>query len=111
MEITEQRQGAVTVVKPQGPLVQADAEQFKARLTDIMAKSLGRFVVDATAVAYVDSRGLEVLLDATEQLAESGQILRLCGCNETLREVLDLTELDAQFEHFEDVNTAVRSFL
>lgn len=111
MDIVEQRQGAVTVVKPIGPLVQADADQFKARITEVMSRTLGRFVVDASAVPYVDSRGLEVLLDATEELADSGQTLRLCGVNETVREILDLTELDSQFEHFEDLNTAVRSFL
>jgi anti-anti-sigma factor len=59
----------------------------------------------------VDSKALEVLLDATERLADSGQALRLCGANETVREVLDLTDLSRFFEHYQDVNSAVRSFL
>jgi len=33
------------------------------------------------------------------------------SARETVREILDLTELSPLFEHFEDVNTAVRSFL
>lgn len=111
MEILEQRQGAVTVVKPQGPLCGQDAEQFLQRVKDVMGKSLGRFVVDCGAIAYVDSRGLEVLKQTTEQLADGGQALRLCGCNETVREVLDLTDLSKLFEHYEDVGSAVRSFL
>jgi anti-sigma B factor antagonist len=111
MEINEQRQGAVTVLKPQGPLVAQDAEQFKDKLAGVLATSLGRFVVDASEIPYVDSRGLEVLKEATEQLSDSGQALRLCGANETVREVLDITDLSKLFEHYQDVNSAVRSFL
>ena len=111
MEISEQRQGAVTVLKPHGPIVQADAEQFQLAVAEAIEKSLGRLVVDATDVAYADSRGLEVLVDATGELSQSGQALKLCGATETLREILDLTDLTKLFEHYEDVNTAVRSFL
>ncbi len=111
MEINEQRQGAVTVLKPQGPLVAQDAEQFKETLSAVLATSLGRFVVDASEIPFVDSRGLEVLKEATEHLSDSGQALRLCGANETLREVFDLTDLSKLFEHYQDVNSAVRSFL
>lgn len=111
MEIIEQRQGAVTVLKPQGPLVSSDAEQFRERVVGVIDKSLGRFVIDATEIPYVDSRGLEVLKETTEELMQSGQALRLCGANELVREVLDLTDLSKQFEHYQDVNAAVRSFL
>lgn len=111
MDILEQREGAVTVVKPMGPILLGEAEQLKTKLCDVMGRSLGRFVVDASSVAYVDSRGLEVLVEACEALGDGGQVMRLCGANETLREVLDLTGLSGHFEHFADVHTAVRSFL
>ena len=111
MDIHEQTHGAVSVLKPQGPLVTSDAQQFSERLKDIASRSLGRVVVDASAVAYVDSAGLEVLADVCEQMAGSGQGLKICGVNETLREVLELTDLAGLVEHFEDVHAAVRSFL
>lgn len=111
MEIVEQRQGAVTVVVPRGPLVGQDADEFRSRVAGVMDRSLGRFVVDASEVPYVDSRGLEVLKETTEELSRSGQALRLCGANETVREVLELTALAPLFEHFQDVGSAVRSFL
>ena len=111
MEILEQTSGAVRVLKPRGPLVTTDADQFKVRALGVLEASLGRFVVDASAVPYVDSRGLEVLAEITDQLSQSGQSLRLCGLNDTVREVLDLTDLTSHFEQFEDVTSAVRSFL
>lgn len=111
MEIQEQRQGAVTVLKPMGALAQGDADQFKSLAAGVVVRSLGRIVVDASAVAYVDSRGLEVLVEITDELSQGGRALRLCGTNETVREVLELTDLADRFEHFEDVTSAVRSFL
>lgn len=99
------------MLRPVGPLVQEDAAEFRRRLMELRQSSLGRFIVDAAAVPYADSRGLEVLLDVHEELARAGQSLKLCGLNETLREVLTLTELSACFEHFEDTGAAVRSFL
>ncbi|MBK9187889.1 MAG: STAS domain-containing protein [Phycisphaerales bacterium] len=111
MEIQEQRHGAVTVLKPQGPLCQADAEMFGKKLQEMLGRSLGRLVVDASAIAYVDSQGLEAMVQATDELAQSGRALHLCGAGDTLREVLDLTGLIERFELYEDVNAAVRSFL
>jgi anti-sigma B factor antagonist len=111
LEILEQRQGAVTVLRPQGPLCGTDADRLGQRIKEVLVRSLGRFVLDCAEIPFVDSRGLEVLKETTDQLSEGGQAMRLCAANETLREVLDLTDLSKQFEHYQDVNSAVRSFL
>ena len=111
MKISEQRSGAVTVLKPEGPILEGDAVAFKQKLMATLSASLGRFVVDMSAVPYVDSTGLEALVEVTEEMSGSGQALRLCSPNKTVREVLELTDLSSLFDHFEDTNTAVRSFL
>jgi anti-sigma B factor antagonist len=111
MKIHEQLQGAVIVLKPEGPLIETDAATVKQRLLQTLSSSLGRFVVDMSAIPYVDSKGLEALVDVTEEMGRSGQALRMCGANKTVREVLELTDLASHFEHFADANTAVRSFL
>jgi len=110
MEIEEQRQGAVTVVRPIGALSQENAQQFTNHAQEVRSKSLGRFIIDVSAIPYIDSKGLEALVDLTELMAQSGQSLKLCGANETVREVLDLTDLGSLFESCEDANSAVRSF-
>jgi len=111
MRIETQKIGAVTVFEPQGPIIQDDAETFGGRLEETLRTSMGRLVVDVSAVPYLDSRGLEILADAAQSLQQTGQSLRLAGTNETLRTVFDLTELAAIFDHYQDVNSAVRSFL
>lgn len=111
MEFKEQKVGAVLVLRPEGPLKADSAEDLKNRMTQAMGESLGRCVLDASAIQFIDSRGLETLLEINEAVAQTGHLLKLCGANETVREVLDLTQLAAQFEQFPDVSSAVRSFL
>ena len=111
MEIQEKQHGAVTALKPLGPVTGEDARDLKVRILDVRTKSLGRLVLDVSSVPFIDSAGLEALLDVTEELDLTGQALKLCGSNDVLREVLELTDLASLFEHYEDVNSAVRSFL
>lgn len=109
MNITEQREGEVAIIKPQGLLTGSDADTLKSRLAAVLDDP-GRVVLDASEIAFADSRGLEVLVEATERLIRSGQALKLAGVNETLREALELTELATLFEQYEDVEAAVGSF-
>ena len=111
MEMVTQQRGAVMVVRPSGPLTGAEAEAFKTRIRELMRENLGRIVIDASALPFVDSKGLESLADVAEELAQSGKGLKVCAANETLRQVIELTGLSPQFEHFDDTNAAVRSFL
>jgi len=111
MEITDQTQGAVRVLKPRGPLAAPEAEEFKTRAAETASESLGRLLIDASGVPFVDSRGLEVLVELSEDLSQSGRALKLCSLNETVREVLELTDLAGLFEFYDDVNAGVRSFL
>jgi anti-anti-sigma factor len=111
MLLKEQEIGAVHVLRPEGPLKDADADQFRQRVVEVIAGSLGRCVVDASAIQYVDSKGLEALVDANDEISETGQSLKLCGANDTVRQALDLTDLASRFEYYADVNAAVRSFL
>lgn len=111
MEIVEQRQGAVAVLKPVGPLCLEDADEFRGRLREAVQQHLGRIVLDASAMAYVDSKGLEALYELADSLGQSGQALKMCYANDTLREALDLTNLLPMFDLYEDINGAVRSFL
>jgi anti-anti-sigma factor len=111
MKIQSQQNGAVTIIRPEGPLLEVDAEEVKKTLLETSAETLGRVVLDMEAIPFVDSRGLEVLVEVTEEMSESGQALKLCAANKTVREVLELTALAPLFEHFEDVGSAARSFL
>jgi anti-anti-sigma factor len=111
MEMQEQNLGAVTVIKPVGALVGEDAGYFRTRTLALASKHLGRIVVDASGIPFVDSSGAEALVDVTEELALGGRALKLCATNPMLKEVLELTGWSDAFEFFAEVQAGVRSFL
>jgi anti-anti-sigma factor len=111
VNIEEQMQGAVLILRPHGPLVTEDAEQFRLCAAQAIGEHLGRLVVDTASIPFVDSSGLEALLNVAGEMAQAGQSLKLCALTETLREVLDLTDLADSFDIYADVKTALRSFL
>ncbi|MFI4860495.1 MAG: STAS domain-containing protein [Phycisphaerales bacterium JB063] len=109
--LTEIKHGAVQVLRPEGPLVLEDAEILRARAIAAAGPALGRVVLDMVEAKYVDSEGLEALLDISDRLASCGQTLRLVNVTATVREVLQITGLSQKFEYHDDANSAVRSFL
>ena len=109
--ISEERHGAVLVIKPDGPLVQEEAQALAEAALGSSRDLLGRLTSDLSASPYIDSVGLETRLDLADELDASGQTLRLAGVSATVREVMDLTGLTNRFEFHEDANLAVRSFL
>ena len=111
MEIASEFSGGVRVLRPNGPLVRTDADQFAAEVRGARDESRGRLVVDCADVHFVDSAGLETLLDLSDDFADAALVLRLAAANETVREVIELTGLSESFELYADVHSAVRSFM
>ena len=93
----------MTVIKPYGPIAGSDSDLFQAHLMRLVAERPPRIVLDASKVSFMDSRGLEAIAEATEQLIRTGEALKLAGVSETLREVLELTELAPLFEEYDDL--------
>lgn len=111
MTLEEQSIGAVTVLRPIGPVASAeDAQQFQSQSVRLVRSSLGRFVLDASEMSYVDSTGLEALVDIADQLNTFGHALKISGMSETLSETIRVTQTAESFEPFEQVQDAVRSY-
>ena len=111
MQIYEEHEGAMTILKPQGSLSRSHADQLKQRVEMALKASLPGegVVIDVASVPLVDSRGLEVLVEISGALAKNGQLLKLCSPNETIRRVFELTDIASLFEYFDDAQAAVRS--
>jgi len=111
MVIEQQTIGAVTILRPEGPVSGTeDAGQFRTAVEGLAGRAMGRVVLDASEIAFVDSEGLEAMLGLAESLEAIGQSLRLGAPGETLRETIVLNELSEHFETHDDIQDAVRSF-
>lgn len=111
MKVTCQKVGSVEVLQPEGPLTEETLPDFRVAAQRPLAAPHPRMVVSMGSVPFMDSRALEMLVDCAAQLRERNLSLKLAGLPPTCREILYLTDLQAQFELFDEVTDAVKSYL
>ena len=78
-------------VSVEGELDLANAAELEARLVAVDAEAPARVVLDLAALAFVDSTGLRVLLQADSRARERGYELALRAVTPTVLRVLEMT--------------------
>lgn len=111
MKIERQLVGTVEVCAPLDALADEGSEEFANVLMSMLDSPNPRVVVAMNEVGFMDSKALEALLDAADELMDRSLTLKLAGTTPTCREIVELTGLSGRFQFFEDVDAAVRSFL
>ncbi len=109
MKVETLAQGSIVVATPHGPLTHEETGDFRAAIGDSIRERNGRVVLDMTDVPFLDSAGIEVLLELIGQAATL-QKPRLARLADACREALDLTDVLEKLETFDTVENALRSF-
>ena len=73
-------------------------------------RAAARMVIDLTAVTFVDSTALATLVRGMKHCRQGGGDLRLCGMQQPVRIIFELTKLDRAFETYPNADAAVSSF-
>ena len=111
MKVEHKRVGTVEVCAPLDALADDVTDDFNAVLRTCLAAPNPRVVVDMSEAGYMDSRAVEGLLDVADDLEGRGVQLKLASVTPTCREILELVGVSGRFQFFQDVDSAVRSFL
>ena len=110
MKVETHQQGLAAVLAPRGPLVRDDMGELKEALEAASASKPARVVIDMADVPYLDSVGIEFLLQLQSGSGGGGARPKLARLSPTCREALDLTDVLSRLETFENVEHAVRSY-
>ncbi len=100
----------VMVVKADGGLNAQTAHEFIANLETLIASGLTKIVVDCSALTYISSYGLGMLLRLHGKLAKRGGDVKICAVKGAVMEVLQLVKLDKVFNLYPDVSRALLEF-
>lgn len=92
MEITETTEGGQKIAVLDGRLDTATAAATEAKLTEMLAS--GGVIADLSAVRYVSSAGLRVLLKAAKQAKSGGHGFSVVGLQPAVREVFEISGFD-----------------
>jgi len=110
MKIVTHQNGSVAVLAPHGPLAGDELDDFRTALSQAIEQKSGRVVVDMSDAPYLDSSGIETLLDLCGGMQTASARPRLAQLSETSREALELTNVLEKLIAFDTVENAIRSY-
>lgn len=90
LEIKDELVGEIRVLALAGRLDTDTSADLELAVQDFLQEGSTDFVIDLQGVGYVSSAGLRVLLAMAKSLEGKGR-MRLCGLNQTVRQVFDVS--------------------
>jgi anti-anti-sigma factor len=108
--VAVEKQGAVSVVRPEGPLTETYAADFLQAAVGKLGQGRPMLVVDLHEVPLVDSAGLEALVDVRDRIEARGGGVKLAAVNALCHDILRVTGVGQKFELYPHVKSAVARF-
>ena len=91
MDLSSTDKDGVTVATFVGRLDTNTAPAAQAKLDEMVDGGAQKLLIDFTALDYISSAGLRVLLVTAKKLKKASGTMRLCGLNETVQEIFDVS--------------------
>ena len=99
-KIRRTKSGVKTVLAPDFALIGESLSQLDEEFKKCIDNSELRLVIDFQAVPFIDSEGLEKLMEYYHQVRRSGGILEIFNPNPLCSEILSVTCLTDYFDIF-----------
>jgi anti-sigma B factor antagonist len=98
------------VLTPTLDLAGDEVGELRKRVDDLIDhKQRVDLVVDLENCSFVDSEGLELLLEIRRRCDELFGQMRMVGLDENLKKVLEMTRLEPRFDCRPDLSTALKT--
>ena len=110
MQISTEQGEGFTIIAFEGNLDTNTAPDAQAQLDGLIEGGATKLLVDFASLNYISSAGLRILLATTKKLNPVGGSLRLCGLNETVTEVFEISGFSTIFQVFNERSEALEGF-
>jgi len=110
MNISSREEGGVTVVGVEGNLDTNTAPDAQQHLDGLQDDGVQKILVNFADLEYISSAGLRVLLATAKRLGGSGGSIRICGLNETVNEVFEISGFSVILSVFGNEAEALEGF-
>ncbi|MEE9576589.1 MAG: STAS domain-containing protein [Gemmatimonadota bacterium] len=110
MEISTREIDSISVVRIEGSLDTNTAPEAQQHLDSLQDAGSQKILIDFEALDYISSAGLRVLLVTAKRLGGSGGSLHICGLNETVDEVFEISGFSVILNVFGTADEAMQGF-
>lgn len=97
MEISEEHIGGTCVVTAKGRLDGGASAGFAEQIGGLITAQNPKLLIDFSGVDFVTSAGLRAVLLLVKKVKAAGGTFALCGVQDSVREVLDITGFTGMF--------------
>ena len=110
MDLTTRASGSAAILELAGRFDAYVVGPVNESLDQAAAKPPAHVVVNLASVNFVDSTALAALVRSMKRCRQQGGDLHLCGLQQPVRIIFELTRLDRAIEIFPDEEQAVKAF-
>jgi len=96
--ITQEQRGAAALFRVSGELDISAAPRLKGAIIAALTGDVQSLILDLSAVTFLDSTGLQVLISAKRRTAERGGDLYLLGVQHPVMRLFELLRLTEVFD-------------
>jgi anti-anti-sigma factor len=83
-----------------------ETEKLNAAVNGLLQKNQKKFVLDISALDYVDSSGVGMLVSCLTSVKKAGGDLRVVGANPRIKRIFNMTGVDSLMQMFGTVAEA-----
>lgn len=110
MEIRTTQHNNSTVIQLAGRFDAGVAGDFKELIRNLITQDMTNFVIDLSAVSYMDSGGLGSLVASLRRVREHRGDIKMVSPSDKVRKVFELTRVYRIFDIYDDSEVAVLSY-
>lgn len=97
MDLHDERIGDTCIVTAKGRLDGAASTAFAEKIGGLITSASPKLLIDLAGVDFVTSAGLRAVLLLVKKVKAAGGSFALCGVQDSVREVLDMTGFTGMF--------------
>ena len=109
MKLTEENVENCVVVSVSGRLDTTNYTQLDSKLNMLADEGKTRIILDCQEMDYISSTGLRILLVALKRLSATGGRFLLCGLQQGIREIFEISGFTRIFEIYQTREDAMKS--
>ena len=110
MNIQEDTKGDIFICSMGGEVNLETSPILRKLFERLIKENKKKIIVDLAGVSYIDSSGLATLIEMLQRLKGIDAKMRICGIQQKVKYVFEITKLDKLFEMFEDQQKAQEGF-
>ena len=107
MEISEQRQGDITILSPTGRINNDTSPAFQTKLLGCVGSSAAKVLIDFSSVEYISSAGLRALMMASKQSKATNGRLAVAALTRMVKEIFAISRFSLVVQVFETTSAAI----